>query len=51
MRDVAGVGDFDRDGTIDIAAVRKSTSRLEIGLEYSFYYSVTGFTSNLSPVL
>lgn len=46
MRDLTGVGDFDRDGAPDIAAIRKSVSRLEVART-----SVPGFTSVVSPIL
>ncbi|WP_256793253.1 VCBS repeat-containing protein [Terrabacter sp. Ter38] len=45
-RALAAVGDFDRDGDPDIAGIRNSTSRLEVGPA-----TVAGFTSTVSAIL
>jgi hypothetical protein len=53
MRDLVGVGDSDRDGTPDIAAVQNNNSRLFIYLSGSFrgQPAGAGFTSARRPIL
>lgn len=53
MRDLVGVGDLNRDGDLDLAAVQKNNSRLFIYLSGRFRSQPAGigFTSSRRPIL
>jgi hypothetical protein len=53
MRDLVGVGDFRRDGNVDLVAVQSNSSRLYVydWGQFKSQPSGSGFTSGLRPLL